>query len=267
MSPRHPFVRLMARAERDACAGADTVVSILPAADLHLVTCGMPPERFAHVPNGISIAEADHGDPLPADQARSCLRGEGRFLVGYAGGIGLANAIDDLVAAAARLHGAHVAFLILGDGPGRAAVEHQASAAGLDNVHFLGRIPKRMVRGALEACDALYLGWKRRSIYRFGLSPNKLFDYMAAARPVLHATSAPGDPVAACGSRIAEAEDAEALAAAIEQLAALPAGARLELGARGRREVEERYDYPVLRVPSSPPSPRPRGHPASRREV
>jgi glycosyltransferase involved in cell wall biosynthesis len=249
MSARHPFVQLMARAERDACTSADTVVSILPAADLHLVTRGMPADRYAHVPNGVSLAEADAGDPLTADQAGlvDSLRHEGRFIVGYAGGIGLANAIDDLVSAAARLHGAHVAFLIWGDGPERAAVERQASAAGLHNVHFLGRIPKREVRSALEACDALYLGWKRRSIYRFGLSPNKLFDYMAAARPILHATSAPGDPVAACGCGISvEAEDAEALAAAIEQLAALPAAARLELGARGRREAEERYDYPVL---------------------
>ena len=80
MSPAHPFIRLMARAERDACASADTVVSILPAADRHLITRGMPPERYVHVPDGISIAEADAGEPLLSEQAglvRS-LRSEGR---------------------------------------------------------------------------------------------------------------------------------------------------------------------------------------------
>ena len=199
--------------------------------------------------NGISIAEADHGEPLPAEQAELArsLRGEGRFLVGYAGGIGLANAIDDLISAAARLREAPVAFLIWGDGPERAAVERQAAQAGLARVHFLGRIPKVAVRSALEACDALYLGWKRRSIYRFGVSPNKLFDYMAAARPILHATSAPGDPVAECGCGISvAAEDHDAIAAAIERLAALPAAERSELGARGRRHAEEHHDYPIL---------------------
>jgi glycosyltransferase involved in cell wall biosynthesis len=249
MSPRHPFVRLMARAERDACASADTVVSILPAADRHLVTRGMPHDRYVHVPNGISIAEADAEAPLPAEQAELArsLRAEGSFLVGYAGGIGLANAIDDLVSAAERLRDAPVAFLIWGDGPERTAVEQQAADAGLARVRFLGRIPKLAVRSALEACDALYLGWKRRSIYRFGVSPNKLYDYMAAARPIVHATSAPGDPVAECGCGISvEAEDPAALATAIEQLAALPASARAELGARGRRQAEEHHDYPVL---------------------
>ncbi|HET6174592.1 MAG TPA: glycosyltransferase family 4 protein [Gaiellales bacterium] len=249
MSPAHPFIRLMARAERDACASADSVVSILPAADRHLVTRGMPLERYAHVPNGISIAEADAGDPLPGEQAElvRSLRADGHFLVGYAGGIGLANAIDDLVAAAERLRGAPVAFLIWGDGPERLALERQAAGAGLTHVRFLGRIPKPSVRAALEACDALYLGWKRRSVYRFGVSPNKLFDYMAAARPIVHATSAPGDPVAECGCGVSvEAEDPAALALAIEQIASLAASERAELGARGRREAEEHHDYPIL---------------------
>jgi glycosyltransferase involved in cell wall biosynthesis len=249
MSPRHPFIRLLARAERDACTSADTVVSILPAADRHLVACGMPAERYVHVPNGISIAEADAGEPLPAEQAELArsLRVEGRFLVGYAGGIGLANAIDDLVSAAERLRDAPVTFLIWGDGPARPAVEQQAAEAGLANVRFLGRIPKSAVRSALEACDALALGWKRRSIYRFGVSPNKLFDYMAAARPIVHATSAPGDPVAECGCGVSvEAEDPDALALAIERLAAMPATERAEIGARGRRQAEQHHDYPIL---------------------
>ncbi|MDX6561710.1 MAG: hypothetical protein QOD65_1524 [Gaiellales bacterium] len=249
MSPAHPFIRLMARAERDACASADSVVSILPAADRHLVTRGMPLERYAHVPNGISLAEADAGEPLPDEQAElvRSLRADGHFLIGYAGGIGLANAIDDLVSAAARLRGAAVTFLIWGDGPDRLAVEGQAAEAGLTHVRFLGRIPKQSVRSALDACDALYLGWKRRSIYRFGMSPNKLYDYMAAARPIVHATSAPCDPVAECGCGVSvEAEDPDALASAIEQIASLPAAERARLGARGRRQAEEHHDYPIL---------------------
>ena len=55
------------------------------------------------------------------------------------------------------------------------------------------------MRSALAACDAAFLGWKRLGIYRYGVSPNKLWDYMAAGCPIVHATSAPGDPVAACG--------------------------------------------------------------------
>jgi glycosyltransferase involved in cell wall biosynthesis len=140
-----------------------------------------------------------------------------------------------------------VTFMIWGDGPERLALERRAAEAGLSHVRFLGRIPKQSVHDALRACDALYLGWKRSSVYRFGVSPNKLFDYMAAARPIVHATSAPLDPVAECGCGASvEAEDPAALARAIEQITSLSAAERAELGARGRRRAEEQHDYPML---------------------
>ena len=37
----------------------------------------------------------------------------------------------------------------------------------------------------LAATDACFIGWNRKPIYRFGVCPNKLFDYMMAARPVI----------------------------------------------------------------------------------
>jgi glycosyltransferase involved in cell wall biosynthesis len=249
MSPNHPFVRLLSRGERDAATQSDAVISILPRADAHLVTRGMSPSRYVHVPNGISISGSDVAEPLPPAHAELIdrLRAEGRFLVGYTGGLGIANAMEDLVAAAARLGDANVAFLLWGDGPLRAQLEQQAAASGLGNVHFLGSIPRAAVRSALTACDVLYLGWKRSPIYRFGLSPNKLYDYMAASRPILHATSAPGDPVAESGGGISvEGEDSPAIADAVRRLASMPARELAEMGERGRAHVVAHHDYPGL---------------------
>jgi glycosyltransferase involved in cell wall biosynthesis len=70
---------------------------------------------------------------------------------------------------------------------------------------------------------------------------------MAAGRPILHATSAPGDPVSACGCGLSvPAEDPAAAADAIRRLMALPAAELAEMGARGRKHVVEHHDYPVL---------------------
>lgn len=250
LSPRHPFIALLGRAERYACVHADAVVSVLPKADEHLVTRGMDQARYFHIPNGIDIASSDAGRiELPADQAELLrrLQAEGVFRVGYAGGLGLANAIDDLIAAAVLMRDEAVAFVIWGDGPLRGQLEARISDEKLTNVYLLGTIPRPAVRSALSACDVLYLGWKRHSIYRFGLSPNKLFDYLASGRPVLHATSAPDDPVAAYGAGISvPAEDPEAIARAIRELATLPADVLDAYGARGREQVLAHHDYPVL---------------------
>jgi glycosyltransferase involved in cell wall biosynthesis len=250
LSPRHPFIMLMGRAERYACAHADVVVSVLPKADEHLVTRGMDQSKYFHIPNGIDIASSDaRKENLPGNQTELLcrLQAEGTFLVGYAGGIGLANAVDDLVSAAALLRNEAVAFVIWGDGPLRGQLEARIRDEQISNVHLLGAIPRPAVRTALEACDVLYLGWKRHAIYRFGLSPNKLFDYLASGRPVLHATSAPGDPVAAYEAGVSvPAEDPEAIAQAIRELASLPPEMLDVYGARGRAQVLAHHDYPVL---------------------
>ena len=159
----------------------------------------------------------------------------------------MANALDDFVGALALVPGERVAALVWGDGPDRTALEERIAREGIANVHLLGRIAKPAVASALAACDAAFLGWKRLGIYRYGVSPNKLWDYMAAGRPVVHATSAPGDPVAACGCGVSvPAEDPRALADALLDLASRPAAELAEMGRRGRVSVEQNNDYSVL---------------------
>jgi glycosyltransferase involved in cell wall biosynthesis len=250
VSPRNPFIAAMDRAERYACRHADLVVSILPSADDYLVTRGLDRARYVHIPNGISLDELEgDAEPLPAAHTEliASLRAAGTFIVGYAGGIGMANALDDLVSALAFVPVGRVAGLVWGDGPDRAALEERIRREGISGVHLLGRIPKPAVGSALAACDAAFLGWKRLGIYRYGVSPNKLWDYMAAGLPIVHATSAPGDPVAACGCGVSvPSEDPRALADALLDIASRPAGELAEMGRRGRASVERNNDYAVL---------------------
>jgi glycosyltransferase involved in cell wall biosynthesis len=119
-----------------------------------------------------------------------------------------------------------------------------ARAADVPNVAFVGPVPKEQVADAIELFDACYVGYRRSSLYRFGVSPNKLYDYMAAGRPVLFAADAANRPVeeAECGLTVPP-EDPAALAAAIRSLAARPAVERARLGANGRAYVERRHDY------------------------
>jgi glycosyltransferase involved in cell wall biosynthesis len=84
-------------------------------------------------------------------------------------------------------------------------------------------------------------------IYRFGIAPNKLMDYMMAGCAVLHSVEAGNDPVAeaGCGLTVAP-ESAEAIADGLRRLAALTPDERRAMGQRGRDFVLAHHTYPVL---------------------
>jgi glycosyltransferase involved in cell wall biosynthesis len=246
----HPFIVLMQAAEDYAYRHADAVVSILPHAGAHMRARGLAPRKLHVVPNGVDPAEWEGIPaplPAPVNALLASLRRQQRLIVGYAGSHGLANALDTLLEAATILRHRRLAFVLAGDGPDKPALLRQAASAGLDNVHFLAPLPKPCMPALLAGFDLAYLGWQRQPLYRFGISPNKLGDYMMAARPVVHAVEAANDPVADAGCGIsAPPADPVLLAAAIERLAALPAHARAELGQRGARYARAHLDYALL---------------------
>jgi glycosyltransferase involved in cell wall biosynthesis len=249
-SPRHPFIMLLQAAEDFACRRADAIVSILPKVRPHLEAHGMAPHKLHLVPNGVDPDEwRGSPAPLPArlDIVLDGLRQQGRFVVGYAGTHGVANALGTLLDAARRLRGHPVAFVLVGSGPEKPALERRAAELGLASVHFFDPVPKSQVPALLQRFDVAYIGWRRHALYRFGISPNKLIDYMMAGRPILHAVAAGNDPVmeAGCGLTVAP-DDPQAIADAVLAMQALDAPTRDALGRRGRAHALANHTYPVL---------------------
>jgi glycosyltransferase involved in cell wall biosynthesis len=247
-SPRHPYIRVLQHAEDYAYGNADMVVSILPNARSHMVERGLDPEKFVHIPNGVPVARTlreDDGElPNAVEELVARERSRGRFLIGFAGGMNNSTAFETLLDAARLLSAAGVSFLIAGDGPGAGLLRERVAQLGLDNFHMLGRIPKSAMQKFLSQADALAIPLYRNPLYRFGISSNKLFDYMLAARPILQASNASNDLVteAKCGLTV-PAEDPAAFADAVLRLRALSEGERLCLGENGRRFVVENHDY------------------------
>jgi len=251
MSRIHPFVVWMQWAENAACRSADLVVSMLPKAEAHLREHGMAPGRFLYVPNGVDPAEWTHEAPvaLPPEHASAIAsaRASGRMLVAYAGAHGIANDLNTLIEAAALLRDQPVTWLLVGNGPEKARLARLAADRSLDHVALLDPVPKAAIPTLLRAMDVLYLGLQREPLFRFGISPNKLMDYMMAARPVVCAIEAGNDPVgeARCGITVPPG-DAMAVARAVEQLARLTPEDRGSMGRRGQDYVLSHHTYPVL---------------------
>lgn len=250
MSKWHPFIMLVQRAEDYAYRHADSVVSMLPKVREYMMSRGLKPEKLHYVPNGIDPGEWQAGGPGLPDEAANLLatlRRSGHAIIGYAGTHGVSNALCNILDAAALMREEKVAFVLVGSGPAKASLQERARHARLHKVHFLDPVEKRCIPSLLECFDVAYIGWHRHPLYRFGIAPNKLMDYMMAARPVLHAVAAGNDPVneAGCGMTV-EPDDAQAIARGIRALLTLPDDERHAMGQRGKAFVLAHLTYPVL---------------------
>jgi glycosyltransferase involved in cell wall biosynthesis len=246
----HPFIMLLQAAENYACRRADAVVSILPKVAPHLEAHGMAPHKLHIIPNGADPTEWSPDTPAAPNALIARLtewREAGMFIVGYAGGHGTANALSYLLDAARLLRDQRVVFVLVGAGPDKQLLQQRALALGIANVHFFDAIAKAQIPAFLRAIDLAYIGWQRQPLYRFGIAPNKLIDYMMAGRPILHAVEAGNDLVAEaqCGLTVVP-ESPRAIAKGVESFMNVPVEARSAMGERGRHYALEHLSYPVL---------------------
>lgn len=235
------LIRLARWLENFLYSRSDHILVNSPAYRDYLINKGIKAEKISFIANGV--------DPMMFDPQE---RGEKfrrrfdlgkKFVVTYAGAIGMANDIDVLVAAAAILRDrADIHILIVGDGKERKRLEEHAKQLGLANLTFTGSFPKSQmntVLAASEACVAIL-----RNIKMFSTTyPNKVFDYMAAGRPTILAIDGVIRKVVedAEGGIFVPPGDAEQLARAITCLAENPHRSR-QMGMSARAYVVEHFN-------------------------
>ena len=140
-----------------------------------------------------------------------------------------------------------VHFLLVGQGPEKARLQERAGQAKPAHVTFLPPVARSQMPALTAGADVGYIGLQKKDLFKYGVSPNKLFEYMAAGLPVIFAVETPWDEVARAraGFSIA-AEDPEALADVLRAVGALPREQLQEMGARGRAHVERTHAYGAL---------------------
>ncbi|WP_456480998.1 glycosyltransferase family 4 protein, partial [Oceanithermus sp.] len=233
-SEGHPFIRWLEYIERSLYRRARRIVTLLPGAADHIAHKGGHPGRIVWIPNGVDLRLLP--PPSPPEPRESLT-----FL--YAGTHGLANGLQVILEAADRLRTSPVSFRLVGDGPDKPRLMALAEKKGLTNVVFEPPVPKSRIPDLLREADAFLMVLRDSPVFRWGVSPNKLFDYMAAARPVIFSVNTPLNPVESAGAGITvPAEDADALAGAALKLLTMSSEERWQMGLRGRKYVEDNHD-------------------------
>lgn len=248
-SPRHPFIRVMQKAEDDCYKYVDAVVSMLPKSEPHMKERGLVDGKFFCVPNGIVMDDWMNYPALsdPHSSTLDRLHSEGKFVVGFAGAHGIANSLYAAIDAVSGLKKDNVVFVLVGTGPEKERLKVYTKQHQIENVLFLPPVNKMLIPSLLEHMDALYIGLQRQSLFRFGISPNKMFDYMMASKPIIQAIDAGNNLVeeAQCGL-YAEPDNIEEIRNSILQLKNMSPEERTRLGQNGKDFVMRNHTYGVL---------------------
>jgi glycosyltransferase involved in cell wall biosynthesis len=197
------------------------------------------------IPNG---ADPSMFDPAADGHAlRTAHNLADRFVVLYAGAHGMSNDLGILLQAAEQLHShPEIYFVLVGDGKEKATLQAEAARLNLSNVLFLPPVPKTEMGDVLAAADACLAILKPIPMYSTTY-PNKVFDYMAAGRPLLLAIDGVSRTVMeqAGAGLFVPPGNPQALAEAVLRLAAYPEKSRA-MGLAGRRAVEKHFSRRVI---------------------
>jgi glycosyltransferase involved in cell wall biosynthesis len=233
VGPRNPLALLLGEVEKLGYRRANAIVGTMPNLGDHVekVTGQALPTHC--IPMGVDTQAFETPTPLAADYVEAYFP-SGKFLVAYAGSMGESNAMSVLFECAESMQlDPNIHFVMVCGG--RLPESFTEKYGSLPNLTFAPRVPKSQVHDFLSRCDLLFLSVTNSKLYDYGVSLNKLIDYMLAAKPIVAAYSGYPSMIneAECGTFV-PAGDASSLRSAILRYSLMTAAERTVIGQRGR---------------------------------
>lgn len=237
ISKRHPFVILLGYLERYLYKKADKIVSNLPYA-YEYIGRFVQKEKLVWISNGVDLSNIKY---TPKERSE-------KFVISYTGAVGAANSLQTLLHVAKELKDKKdIYFRIVGEGAEKEKLEKFAQEKGLQNVSIEDSVPKGEVADILQESDVLYFNLKDSPVFNYGISSNKLFDYMASGRVIIFSTNAKNNPVKEAGAGYSIApDDVEQLEKTILEIYNLPNEERVKIGKKIRNYAEQNYSIGIL---------------------
>ena len=237
----HPFVVLLDVTMRYLYREADRIVMFSEHSMDLLERCGADRKKIVWIPHGVDLTM--NPQPLPAPHNRI-------FTVTYFGSHNKVNNLDAILDAAAILQRdgvKQVLIQFIGDGMEKLRLVERARREGIRNVRFQDPVPKQQAPVVLHHSNAFIVNIRNDGVSRNCMSIQKLYDSLAAGRPIVFGGAMESDPVRDAGAGLSvQADNPRQFAEAIKFLSTQPAAKLAEYGARGRRHIEERYSIPRL---------------------
>jgi len=244
-SVKNPFIRMLAYIEKLGYQKADHVVGLMPHLNEHVAdVVGDQKKQITWISNGIDLESIRQIEPLTyIDESRWP---NDSFVIGYAGSVGNANALEYIVDYMnADDTASDIVLIIVGAGDSKRLLIERSKDNG--RILFYDRIPKHQLQSLYAKFDALYLSWRESSIYRYGVAANKMFEYMYAGKPIIMSGDVRSNPISTCnGGIVVKSESVEEIRQAVDHLRGLSKTELVNMGKRAHDAVVEFYAYEKL---------------------
>jgi len=249
LKPSNPIVKFLRSIEKNIYTQADRVVFTMEGAYDYIVEQGwdveIPREKVEFINNGIEIKEFDTNRETYTVQDAD-LNDDSVFKVVYTGAVRKVNNLGLILDAAKLITDPQVRILIWGDGDELEYLKKRVTDEKITNVSLKGKVPKRFVPYITSKADLNILHNSETPIMRFGLSLNKMFDYMAAGKPILVDFHGNNNPVIDNAAGIeTDGNTASNIANGIIYIKSLPDQDKINLGFSARKTAEK-YDFDLL---------------------
>lgn len=196
----HPFTKLVELVQNFAYRNCDHCVSLLANAEHFFVSKGLKENSFTYIPNGIIEQKENTHSSLCSKIERDLSGFE--FSIGYTGAIGVPNNLMPLIEAAKKLEDHNVAICLVGDGVCKKEILDYIEKHSINNVFIYGSVSKKEIPSIIAMFSIMFINSKPQNIYKLGISPNKIFDYMLEDKCVLNGIDAPNNPLQELGCEI-----------------------------------------------------------------
>ncbi|MCX7768652.1 MAG: glycosyltransferase family 4 protein [Flavobacteriales bacterium] len=236
--------RILRTGEKFLYQKASAIIILLPYAHEYIESLGVEKNKITWIPNGTQIQRYAHVAPMP-------LKNNPPFTIMYLGALGRVNGLDILIRGFKILEEKYPGqfFLeIYGFGPEKKDLLALVERLEVHSVSFHDPVSKNKLHEVMGKADAFIYVALDLPLYKYGISLNKLNDYLSAGRPVISIANTRNNVVeeSKCGVVMREISP-ESVAHATEQLFFHhTAQERQEMGANGKNYVKEHFDISKL---------------------
>ena len=203
--------KVFAYIEKVLYKNADKIITLTANKDYY-ISVGVDEKKVEIVSNGVDLEKYDS---LLEEKSPINLL-ENKFNILYTGAHGTANCLEFLLEVAKLIKNDDIVFNFIGEGEKKEELIKKSEEYKLKNVNFYPPINKNLIPSTLKNGDAMILPVRDEPLYKYGISPNKMYEYFASSKSIIFSGNVANDMVKEANAGISvEAENIEKIKEAV----------------------------------------------------